>query len=180
MTTREIVSAIRKNLIPNIFHMDTLLIIGSVLALIGVIGSIIPALPGPIVGYGALILLYLSRGPESISLVSLGVFGAFLVLVTILSYVAPIWGARFSGASRRGIWGAVIGAVIGLIFFLPIGLFLGAFLGAVIGELSTGKNADRALKAGVGTLLGSVMVIFLQTIFAVTMAGYYFYHLIRG
>ena len=40
--------------------------------------------------------------------------------------------------------------------------------------------SGAALKAGVGTLLGSVMVIFLQTIFALAMAGYYFYHLIRG
>lgn len=160
--------------------MDTLLIIGSVLAIIGIIGSIVPALPGPVVGYGALVLLYISRGADAITPVSLGVFGAFLLLVTVIGYIAPIWGARFSGASKRGVWGAVLGAVIGLIFFLPLGLFLGAFLGAIIGELSTGKDLTAALKAGVGTLLGSVMVIFLQTIFAVVMAGYYFYALIRG
>lgn len=160
--------------------MDTLLIIGSVLAIIGVIGSIVPALPGPIVGYGALILLYVSRGTDGITPVSLGVFGIFLALVTIIGYVAPVWGARFSGASKHGVWGAVLGALIGLIFFPPLGLFLGAFLGAVIGELSTGKDAATALKAGIGTLLGSVMVIFLQTLFALVMAGYYFYALIQG
>lgn len=160
--------------------MDTLLIIGSILAVLGVVGSVVPALPGPIFGYGALILLYLSRGAEGISPVSLGVFGIFLGLVTVIGYAAPIWGARFSGASSRGIWGAVAGAIIGLIFFLPLGLFLGAFLGAVIGELSAGKEGSAALKAGIGTLLGSVMIIFLQTIFALAMAGYYFYQLIRG
>jgi uncharacterized protein YqgC (DUF456 family) len=160
--------------------MDTLLIIGSVLAIIGVIGSIIPALPGPILGYGALVLLYFARGAESISFVSLSVFGVLLILITLISYIAPVWGARFSGASSRGVWGAIIGALIGLLFFLPLGLFLGAFLGAVLGELSTGKDASAALKAGIGTLLGSVMVIFLQTVFALAMAGYYFYHLIRS
>jgi uncharacterized protein YqgC (DUF456 family) len=160
--------------------MDTLLIVGSVLAVIGVIGSIVPALPGPVLGYASLVLLYASRGAEGITPVSLGVFGTFLVLVTVIGYIAPIWGARFSGASSRGVWGAVLGAIIGLIFFLPLGLFLGAFLGAVFGELSTGKDAAGALKAGIGTLLGSVMVIFLQTIFAIAMAGYYFYALIRS
>lgn len=160
--------------------MDTPLIIGSALAIVGVIGSIVPALPGPILGYGALVLLYVSKGADGISPVSLGVFGGFLILITLLSYVAPVWGARFSGASKRGIWGAVIGALVGLIFFLPLGLFLGAFLGAVIGELSTGKESGAAFKAGVGTLLGSVMVIFLQTVFAVIMAAYYFFQLIRG
>lgn len=160
--------------------MDTLLIIGSILAIVGIIGSIIPALPGPILGYGALILLYVSRGTDGITPVSLGTFGVFLALVTIIGYVAPIWGARFSGASRRGVWGAVAGSILGLILFMPLGLFLGAFLGAVAGELSTGKDSSAALKAGIGTLLGSVMVIFLQTLFALVMAGYYFYALIRN
>lgn len=160
--------------------MDTLLIIGSILAIVGIIGSIIPALPGPILGYGALILLYVSRGTDGITPVSLGIFGVFLALVTIIGYIAPIWGARFSGASRRGVWGAVAGSILGLILFMPLGLFLGAFLGAVAGELSTGKDSSAALKAGIGTLLGSVMVIFLQTLFALVMAGYYFYALIRN
>lgn len=158
--------------------MDTLLIIGSLLAIVGIIGSIVPALPGPILGYGALVLLYLSQGTDGITPVSLGVFGGILILVTVIGYLAPIWGARFSGASKRGVWGAVLGAIVGIIFFFPFGLFLGAFLGAIIGELSTGKDMSAALKAGIGTLLGSVMVIFLQTIFAVVMAGYYFYVLI--
>lgn len=158
--------------------MDTLLIIGSLLAIVGIIGSIVPALPGPILGYGALVLLYLSQGTDGITPVSLGVFGGILILVTVIGYLAPIWGARFSGASKRGVWGAVLGAIVGIIFFFPFGLFLGAFLGAIIGELSTGKDMSVALKAGIGTLLGSVMVIFLQTIFAVVMAGYYFYVLI--
>ncbi len=160
--------------------MDSLVIIGAILAIVGVIGSILPAFPGPILSYGALILLYFAKGPENISLFTLGIFGALLILVTILSYSAPIWGARFSGASSRGVWGACIGAIIGLIFFPPFGLFIGAFFGAVIGELSTGKDGQAALKAGVSTLLGSVMVIFLQTVVALAMAGYFFYVLIRG
>ena len=160
--------------------MDIILIIGSILAIVGVIGSIIPALPGPILGYGALVLLYFKEGGDSISLLSLGLFGALLAFVTLFSYMAPIWGARFSGASKQGTIGACIGAIIGLIFFLPFGLFIGAFIGAVIGELSTGKQGNVALKAGVGTLLGSLMVILLQTIFALTMAGFFFYALIRG
>jgi uncharacterized protein YqgC (DUF456 family) len=160
--------------------MDSLLIIASILAILGIIGSIVPALPGPILGYGALILLYLSRGSDGITPVSLGVFGVFLGFVTLIGYVAPIWGARFSGASRRGVWGAVAGSILGLVLFMPLGLFLGAFLGAILGELSTGKDWSAALKAGIGTLLGSVMVIFLQTVFAIAMAGYFFYALIRS
>jgi len=160
--------------------MDALLIIGSILAVIGVVGSIIPALPGPVLGYGALILLYFAKGPASISLLSLGIFAALLIFVTLFSYIAPIWGARFSGASRHGMIGACIGAILGFIFFLPLGIFIGAFAGAVIGELSTGKDGSTALKAGIGTLLGSIMVICLQTIFALAMAGFFFYALIRG
>ncbi|MFA9262095.1 MAG: DUF456 domain-containing protein [Undibacterium sp.] len=159
--------------------MNTLLIIGSILAVVGVIGSIVPAIPGPVLGYAALVLLYFAKGAGVISLLSLGIFATLLVFVTTLSYIAPLWGARFSGASRTGMIGACIGAVVGLIFFLPLGLFLGAFLGAVIGELSTGKDGSSALKAGLGTLFGSIMVIALQTLFALTMAGYFFYSIIQ-
>ncbi|MFZ1654841.1 MAG: DUF456 domain-containing protein [Candidatus Moraniibacteriota bacterium] len=159
--------------------MNTLTLIGALLAIIGVIGSIIPVLPGPILGYGALVLLYVARGSASITPLSLSVFGILLILVTILGYAAPIWGARFSGASRHGLWGAAIGAFLGLIILPPLGLLLGAFLGAVIGELVTRKDGRAALKAGIGTLLGSVMIILLQTLFAIAMAGYYFHILIR-
>lgn len=160
--------------------MDALIIIGSILAIVGIVGSIIPALPGPILGYGALVLLYFAKGAGSISLFSLGIFGVLLVFVTLFSYVAPVWGARFSGASKPGMIGACIGAVLGLIFFLPLGIFIGAFFGAIIGELTTGKDASAAFKAGIGTLFGSLMVIFLQTVFALAMAGFFFYALIRS
>jgi uncharacterized protein YqgC (DUF456 family) len=159
--------------------MDTLIIIGALLAIIGVIGSIIPALPGPVLSYGALVLLYVVRGSAGITPLSLSVFGILLILVITLGYAAPIWGAQFSGASKRGLWGAAIGAFLGLIILPPLGLLLGTFLGAMLGELSTGKDGRAALKAGIGTLLGSVMIIALQTLLAVTMASYYFYALIR-
>lgn len=154
--------------------MDTIIIIGAILALLGVIGSILPVMPGPILSFAALVVLYFARGAETMSLFSLILFGLATLLLIVIDYVAPIIGAKFSGASRSGLWGAVAGALIGIIFFPPAGIFIGAFLGAVTGEIYAGKDFHAAVRAGVGTVVGSVAVIALQVIFSLVVLVYYF------
>lgn len=157
--------------------MEPLIIIAGILVIGGIIGSIIPALPGPILGFSGLVILHFMRGNETISTTSLLGFGIAMSLLFLLGYLAPIWGAKFSGATKQGLWGSAIGAFIGILFFPPLGLFIGAFIGAIIGELSTGKEITLALKAGIGTLLGSVSVVILQTLFSLIVAGYFFWKL---
>lgn len=153
--------------------METLLIIASILVILGIIGSIIPALPGPVLGYVGLILLFFAK-PGAISIWALVIFGIAMVLLTVIDYVAPILGAKFSGSSKKGLVGAIVGSILGIIFFPPLGIFIGALVGAFLGELFEGKDPEKALKAGIGTILGSVSVIILQTIFSLVLAIYFF------
>lgn len=154
--------------------MDTFITIGAILAILGVIGSIIPAMPGPILSFISLILLYLSKGDEGITIVSLIIFGIATLVIIGIDYIAPVLGAKFSGASKKGVWGAVIGAVIGIIFLPPLGIFIGAFIGAVLGEMQGGKNLQQAMRAGIGTVLASIATTVLQVIFSVTALVYFF------
>lgn len=158
--------------------METIIIIASVLMILGIIGSALPVMPGPIFSFIGLALLYFGK-PDSISIFSLAVFGTMMVILVIAEYVAPILGAKFSGASKSGLVGAILGCFVGIFFFPPIGMFLGAFIGAVIGEMTDGKKSlSSAMKAGVGTLLGSVFVIFLQIVFSLGAAIYFFIKLV--
>ncbi len=155
--------------------MNTLIIVGSILAVLAIIGSILPAMPGPLLSFISLLLLYFAKGTETISILTLVIFGIAMVLLALMDYLGPILGAKFSGSTKKGIWGAVIGAFLGIIFFPPFGIFLGALLGAVLGEMASGKKFDQAIKAGIGVLLGSFLTIFLQTVFSVVTAVYFFW-----
>lgn len=159
--------------------MSVLLIIASILVILGVIGSLVPAMPGPGLAFIGLLILFLTK-PGSVSLFYLITFGVIMVILIIIDYLAPILGAKFSGASRPGLLGAIVGSLLGIFFFPPVGIFIGAFLGAWVGEIAGGKDATDALRAGIGTLVGSLTVIILETIFSVWLAIYFFIKLFNA
>jgi len=123
-----------------------LIVIGFILNIIGIIGVILPALPGVVLNYSALILLYISKGQAGINIDLLIVFGLLTVLVSSLDYILPLLGAKKYGASRMGIYGSALGMIIGILFFPPFGIIFGLLIGAFLGELIAGKNQSQALK----------------------------------
>jgi hypothetical protein len=143
--------------------MDYLLLsIGIVLILSGLVGCILPALPGPPLSYFALVTIYFTRwGPiENKTLI---ILGALVLIVTILDYIVPAWGSKKFGGSKRGIWGATIGLIVGL-FLGPIGIIIGPFAGAFIGELTNQTKTDKALRAALGSLIGVLTGIVLKLV----------------
>ncbi|MDZ7612039.1 MAG: DUF456 domain-containing protein [Candidatus Moranbacteria bacterium] len=156
--------------------METLIIIGLVLAILGVIGSIVPAMPGPVLSFAGVFLLFLSKNFEGLSLFVLIAFGLAMAALIVIDYLGPILGAKFAGATRRGLWGAIIGALLGIVFFPPLGIFLGALAGAFIGEYSGKQDAGKSAKAALGVILGSAVVIVLQTIYSLAALAYFAYH----
>jgi len=155
-----------------------LIIIGVFLNIIGIIGVIVPALPGVVLNFIALILLYISRGKAEISFRILIVFGILTFSVVLLDYILPLLGARKYGASRMGIWGAAIGMLVGIIFFPPFGIIFGLLIGAFLGELIAGKERSQALRAGFATFLGSLTSVVVKLLLAIVMTVYFFVHLI--
>jgi len=155
-----------------------LIVIGLILNIIGIIGVILPALPGIVLNYIALILLYIAKGEAEFSLRILIVFGIITLLVTLLDYILPLLGARKYGASRIGILGAVIGMLVGILFFPPFGIIFGLLIGAFLGELIAGKEQSQALRAGFATFLGSLTSMVVQLLLAIVMTFYFLIHLI--
>jgi len=133
--------------------MDIVLIIlGAVLMIVGLAGSFIPVIPGPLTSWlGLLALHYTSKVEQDWTF--LGWTLVIAIFIMVLDYIVPIVGTKFFGGSKAGVIGSTIGLIVGL-FFMPIGIILGPFIGAYVGEISQSPNQKSALKAAVGSLLG--------------------------
>jgi uncharacterized protein YqgC (DUF456 family) len=131
-----------------------LLIIGFLMALLGVLGSFLPVLPGPLTGWlGLLILHFTSVVP--INYTFLGITFSIAILIWMLDYIIPAMGTRRFGGSIYGVYGTTIGLLIGVCTPIPFGLLIGAFLGAFIGELLFDrKDTNSAMKASFGAVIG--------------------------
>ncbi len=149
------------------------IIIGLLLAIVGMIGCILPVIPGPILSFCALILLSWIKNWQIFSQTFLMVMGAVTIFLIVLDYIAPALGAKKYGATKRGIWGSAIGMIIGIFFIPPWGMIVGAFAGALLGELSSGKSGRKALRAGWGILIGSVLGVGLKLAFTAVVLFYY-------
>jgi hypothetical protein len=129
-----------------------LLVIAFILMLIGIIGCIVPGLPGTPIAY---IGLWIAQITERVdfSWQFLLVWGIVTVVISVLDYIVPAWGTKRYGGTKWGVWGSTIGVFVGL-FAGPWGVILGPLAGAVIGELLGGKAAQEALRAGWGSFIG--------------------------
>jgi uncharacterized protein YqgC (DUF456 family) len=127
-----------------------------VLFAVGLIGTVLPVLPGTTIILAGAVIHRVMLGPEK----SIGWWGiVILVLLTLATYsldfLSGYFGAKYFGATKWGMFGAVLGALIG-IFFGIIGLFVGPVVGAIAGEFIAGKRMIDAGWAGWGSLLGNL------------------------
>ena len=141
---------------------------------IGLIGTVLPVFPGTVIILAGAFLHRFMLGPERS--VSWAIIIA-LVLLTVASYaldfLSGYFGARFFGATRWGMFGALLGAVVG-IFFGLVGLFVGPIIGAVAGEFVAGKRMVQAGRAGWGSLLGNLGAMLGKLFIALLMIVIFF------
>lgn len=149
-------------------------IIAIIVALIGIIGCIIPALPGPPLTYCSLLLLYLFDNPDyHITGKFLIIWIAIVIVVSILDYVVQPYFTKLTGGSQLAVRYSVAGMLAGMIFFPPFGIILGAFLGALIAELWVNKKPlGTSLAAAFGSFLGFLFGTGLKLAASVTMLYY--------
>ncbi|OSY87484.1 membrane protein [Tenacibaculum holothuriorum] len=131
-----------------------LLIVGFLFVFLGLIGSFLPILPGPLTGWIGLLLLHITKViPQDWTF--LGITLAIAIFIFIIDYFIPAIGTKRFGGSKYGIYGTTIGLIIGLLSPIPFGILIGAFFGALIGELIyDSKDTSRAIKASFGAFLG--------------------------
>ena len=136
--------------------MDVFCVFALILGLVGIVGSIIPALPGHPLSLVGLLLVYFSgqRGvADPMTLRFLMIWLAVTVIVTIFDYFVPAWFTKVTGGHKAASVGAMIGLFIGM--FSPFGIILGSLAGAFLGEfLFEKRGVWDSFKASLGAFLG--------------------------
>ncbi len=154
--------------------MDILfLVLGFIFICLGIIGSLLPVLPGPPLSWVGLLMIHLT---ESVPMNwwFLGVTLIIALLIFVLDYVIPAIGTKKFGGSKAGMIGTTVGLIVGIIAPIPFGIIIGPFVGAFIGELSNQVDSKKALKAAFGSFLGFITGAFLKFIIALIYFGLFF------
>lgn len=154
--------------------MEYLILIVSLLfVLAGIVGSILPALPGPPLSWIGLLILY-TTPKIPFDYWMLGITFVITLIIAILDYVIPAQGTKRFGGSKYGIWGTNIGLIVGIFAPIPFGFIIGPFVGAFIGELIYDQsNSKRALKAATGSFIGFLVSSFMKFVFSIVLLGIY-------
>jgi uncharacterized protein YqgC (DUF456 family) len=147
-------------------------IIGLVVLLAGIVGCLLPIIPGPPLSWASLVILQLHKDPP-FTTDFLILWAVVVILVSLLDYYVPVWGTKKFGGTKYGAWGSAIGIIFGIFLFPPFGIIIGPFVGALAGETIAGKDIQKALKSAwgsfIGFLAGTIMKLFVSLIL-----GYYF------
>ena len=154
--------------------MDLFLsLIGFLFMILGIVGSFLPVLPGPITGWVGLLILYLTNAvPMDWTVLIITLIIA--VVVWIVDYFIPAIGTKKFGGSRYGVIGTMLGLLLGIVFFPPFGLIIGPFLGAFLGEMiHDSSDSRRALKAAFGSFIGFISSTFLKFATSTAFLVYY-------
>jgi len=149
-----------------------LLFVGVILCMIGIAGSFMPLIPGPLTSWFGIFVLNLTSAVD---------FNLYFVIITLIvavlisafDYIIPIVGVKKLGGSKGGLIGASIGLVIGLIILGPLGILFGPFLGAITGEMINKKNLAESIKPALGSLLGILIGSSIK--FCLTLVYLFFY-----
>jgi uncharacterized protein YqgC (DUF456 family) len=127
------------------------------LLLFGLLGAVVPALPGPPLSYAGLLVLQWS-GRGGFTFIFLCVWAAVVVAVVVADNFLPALMTKHFGGSRAVVIGSVVGLIAGIFFFPPVGIIAGPFLGAFVGELINNRaDGAKALKVAFGAFLAFIV-----------------------
>ncbi len=145
-----------------------------VLFAVGLIGTVLPVFPGTIIILAGAVLHRVMLGADkSIGWRTIAVLVLLTLATHALDFLSGYFGAKYFGATRWGMFGAILGALIG-VFFGIIGLFVGPVIGAILGEFIGGKRMIDAGRAGSGSLLGNLGGMIGKLVVALAMITIFF------
>jgi uncharacterized protein len=154
-------------------------VIVGLLMLAGLVGAIVPFLPGtPLIFAGAL-LHAIATDFTPVGAGRLAILAVLAVAGWAVEHVAGALGARRAGGSRAAVIGAILGTVVGLAF-APLGLLLGPIAGAIVGEMLTGRDPVGSVRTGVATAVGVVVGVAAHFAVALAMVALFTWWVWRG
>ena len=156
--------------------VTVIFIIAFVLLILGLLGSIIPGLPGPPLSFIGILLIHFFTGSQFSTSFLLS-WAVIVILVFLLDYFMQVWGVKKFGGGRKAIFGTFLGLFMGLLF-PPVGLLIGPFIGAFIGALLEVQDDNaRALKVAIGSFIGFVTGTILKLVVSSVLLYYAIYNI---
>jgi uncharacterized protein YqgC (DUF456 family) len=156
------------------------LVLTFLLMLVGVVGTVLPVIPGPVLIFGAALLYAVVEGFQVVGWPTIAVLG----ILAVVAATADIWvssvGAKMGGASIWSVLTGLAGGAVGLILFTLPGAILGAVLGVLLAEIVRVRDWRQALKAGSGWAIGWALSTVLQLGIGLIMVVIFVWQLVRG
>ncbi len=152
--------------------MEALLIILAILLIAGgIVFSILPPLPGPLLTYASLIATHYVAPETNFSTLSFLIWGVVGVVILVLDYILPAAATRKFGGTKAGMIGGLLGTIIGVLFLGPYGVIIGPLVGAIVGDLYGGNRIKSAFKSGFGSFLGFLAATSLKLLYSIILGG---------
>ncbi len=146
--------------------------------IIGTLGTLLPLLPGLALMAIAVIAYGWYEGFVNVNTFMIIITLVLAAVGMLLDYVVAPYTAKRTGASKAGVWGALLGGFFGIFILGPFGLFIGPFIGAMAGELLFGKKLSEASKTGLATVIGILIGNFVKFAFALIITTMFFFQVI--
>jgi uncharacterized protein len=150
-----------------------------ILLLAGLVGSLVPVVPGTALILLAAVLYAAATGFDPVGPGRLLLLAVLTGLAYALDYVAGALGTRRFGGTGWAVGGALLGAVVG-VFFGPLGLVLGPVIGAVAGELVRSRRLPDSLRSGLGTVVGMMAGVAVKLSLGFVMVALFLLWVLRG
>lgn len=147
-----------------------LYVLGAVALLVGLVGIVLPGLPGALLMVGGVFLIGWAGNFAVVGWPTIAIAAVLGLGITAVDWLAGLMGAKAFGASRWAMLGGAVGLVAGLFFGLP-GVLLGPAVGAFAFELVKDPDLEQAAKSGVGALLGFLVGSVTKVVFAFILLG---------
>lgn len=149
-----------------------------VFIIVGIIGDVVPGLPGVPISYAAMILLHFFTD-ITYTTEALIIYGILCAVITIVDYFVPVWGTKKFGGTKAGVRGSTIGLIVGVVVlpilgivigpFGLIGILAGPFFGAYIGEKMTSVDDQLAWRSAIGSFVGFVAGTLLKVVYSLVV-----------
>lgn len=141
----------------------------------GLVGCVMPVLPGHLLILAGAIIYRLLVGPSAgIAWWGFAILVLLMAIAQAFEIISGSLGAKWFGGSKWGVIGAMVGGIAGL-FFLPFGLILGPLIGAFGFEKAFAKKDTRdSAVSGVGSVVGTVAGMAFKIVVGVLMIAWFF------
>lgn len=137
---------------------------------VGIVGTIIPVLPGLGLVMAAGVVYAFLSGWDTVALVALAVMALLLVGGTVAKYVLADRSATRGGAPRRSLLLAALGAVIGFFVIPVIGIAVGGLGGLAFAEYQRLGDWEPARRSTIVTLRSIGTGVLVEAAAGVAMA----------